>query len=228
MATELRLRLSANAQQHARLVALQVGFAELCNAISPVVQQTRVWNRVALHHMVYRPMRSRFPAMGSQMVCNAVYSVSRAARLVFQTAGSPLHVNKLGNKPLPLIRFTDRCPVYFDRHTLSVKGAQMSMFTLDGRMKFELQLTPVQQAAFVGQRILEMMLLREGEQFELRIHFDPATVAPAPAAPRPALACAEPRAAAPGPGRDWPRAVMAPPAPPVSLHQFLQVEDVTT
>jgi hypothetical protein len=127
-----------------------------------------------------------------------------------------------------LIRFTDRCPVYFDRHTLSVKGAQMSMFTLDGRMKFELQLTPVQQAAFVGQRILDMMLLREGEQFELRIHFDPATVAPAPAAPRPALACAEPRAAAPGPGRDWPRAVMAPPAPPVSLHQFLQVEDVTT
>jgi len=80
----LRIPLNATPQQFERLRSLQVAFAEVCNAIAPVVQRTRCWNRVALHHLVYRGMRERFPALGSQMICNAVYSVSRNARCVFQ------------------------------------------------------------------------------------------------------------------------------------------------
>jgi hypothetical protein len=241
MDNELRLQLGANAQQQARLQALQSGFAELCNAIAPTVQQTRVWNRVALHHMVYRPMRERFPAMGSQMVCNAVYAVSRTARLIFQTSGSPFHHSRLADRPLPLFRFTDRCPVFFDRHTLSVKGRQMSMFTLDGRMKFELMLTPQQVAAFEGRRILEMMLVRVGERFELRIQFDPQQApderAPAELAsasardPSRATHTANPPESAvlpPWPAAkalERPTAFSAPPAPPVPLDHFLELEE---
>ena len=73
----IRVPLQAAPDQLLRLQALQLGFAQLCNALAPLVQTTRVWNRVALHHLAYRQLREQFPNMGSQMVCNAIYSVSR-------------------------------------------------------------------------------------------------------------------------------------------------------
>ena len=111
----LRVPLNASTEQQARLHALQAGFARVCNALAPTVQQTRVWNRVALHHLMYRTLRERFPEMGSQMVCNAIYAVSRTSRLLFQHADSPLNLTRLAGKPLPLVRFGDTNPVYFDR-----------------------------------------------------------------------------------------------------------------
>ena len=156
----LRIELNATPDQVERLHALQVGFARVCNAIGPVVQQTRVWNRVALHHLTYRQLREQFPEMGSQMVCNAIYSVSRTARLVFQHAASPFHLSRLGEKPLPLLQFADTCPVYFDRHTLSVKAGQLSMFTLDGRMRFQLALRPEDEASFHEKKLREIVLAR--------------------------------------------------------------------
>ncbi|POR06157.1 hypothetical protein [Diaphorobacter sp. LR2014-1] len=154
----LRIPLNASPEQAQRLQDLQRGFAQLCNALAPLVQSTRVWNRVALHHLAYRQLREQFPAMGSQMVCNAIYSVSRTCRMVFQHPGSPLHLDKLGAKPLPLLRFADTCPVYFDRHTLSLKSGQLSMFTLDGRMRFQLSLDAQVQARFHAQKLREIVL----------------------------------------------------------------------
>ena len=86
-------------------LALQAAFAQVCNALAPLVQSTRTWNRVALHHMAYKTLRERFPAVGSQMVCNAIYSVSRHSRALFQTEGSPFFLGKLGNRPLPMQRW---------------------------------------------------------------------------------------------------------------------------
>ena len=57
MNTILRVPLDTSADRTARLSALQAAFAEVCNAIAPTVQQTRCWNRVALHHLVYRNLR---------------------------------------------------------------------------------------------------------------------------------------------------------------------------
>ncbi|TFI48392.1 hypothetical protein E4O93_07945 [Diaphorobacter sp. DS2] len=156
----LRIPLNASPEQAQRLQDLQRGFAQLCNALAPLVQSTRVWNRVALHHLAYRQLREQFPAMGSQMVCNAIYSVSRTCRMVFQHPGSPLHLDKLGARPLPLLRFADTCPVYFDRHTLSLKAGQLSMFTLDGRMRFQLSLDAQVQARFHAQKLREIVLSR--------------------------------------------------------------------
>ncbi len=156
----LRIPLNATPEQVARLHALQMGFAKVCNAIAPIVQQTKVWNRVALHHLTYRQLREQFPEMGSQMVCNAIYSVSRTGRLIFQHPASPFNLARLGDKPLPLLQFADTCPVYFDRHTLSVKGGQLSMFTLDGRMRFELALRPEDEASFHEKKLREIVLSR--------------------------------------------------------------------
>lgn len=160
MNSVLRIPLNTSPEQTGRLEALQTGFARVCNALAPVVRQTRVWNRVALHHLAYRQLREQFPEMGSQMVCNAIYSVSRTSRLVFQHPGSPFNVARLGEKSLPLLRFADSCPVYFDRHTLSLKAGQLSMFTLDGRMKFQLALRPEDEQGFHDRKLREIVLSR--------------------------------------------------------------------
>lgn len=172
MNSVVRIPLNTTPEQKARLLALQQAFAQVCNALSPMVQETRVWNRVALHHMAYKGLRERFPALGSQMVCNAIYSVSRAARLVFQTPGSPFHHSRLAGRPLPLLRFADNCPVYFDRHTLSLKGTQVSMYTLDGRMRFELDVSAEGLQAFQTQRLLEIVLQQQGEGYQLTFTFE--------------------------------------------------------
>ena len=160
MNTLLRIPLHASPEQHARLQALQVAFAQVCNALAPLVQKSRVWNRVALHHLAYRPLREQFPALGSQMVCNAIYSVSRTCRRVYQHPASPFNVARLGDRPLPSVRFSDTSPVYFDRHTLSLKAGQLSMFTLDGRMRFQLSLRPEDEAAFHSCKLREVVLSR--------------------------------------------------------------------
>ena len=154
----LRIPLNTTPEQLVRLQALQVAFARVCNALAPTVQQTRVWNRVALHHLTYRSLRVQFPEMGSQMVCNAIYSVSRTCRLVLQHPQSPFNLARLGGKPLPLLRFSETCPVYFDRHTLSVKAGQLSMYTLDGRMRFALALKPEDEATFNEKKLREIVL----------------------------------------------------------------------
>ena len=159
----LRIPLNASPEQAQRLQELQRGFAQVCNALAPLVQQTRVWNRVALHHLSYRQLREQFPEMGSQMVCNAIYSVSRTARLVFQHPQSPFNLARLGDKPLPLLRFADSCPVYFDRHTLSLKAGQLSMFTLDGRMRFQLALAARDEERFHTQKLREIVLSRRSD-----------------------------------------------------------------
>jgi hypothetical protein len=159
----LRIPLNTTPEQLARLQALQVAFARVCNALAPTVQQTRVWNRVALHHLTYRSLRAQFPEMGSQMVCNAIYSVSRTCRLVLQHPQSPFNLARLGGKPLPLLRFSETCPVYFDRHTLSVKAGQLSMYTLDGRMRFALALKPEDEATFNEKKLREIVLSARAE-----------------------------------------------------------------
>lgn len=156
----LRIPLNTTAAQHERLLALQKVFALVCNQLAPEVSRTRVWNRVALHHLHYRNLRVQYPALGSQMVCNAIYAVSRTARLVFQSPASPFNVQKMGEKPLPALRFADTCPVYFDRHTLSLKVGKLSLFTLDGRMQFELTLAPEQLALFETGKLREVVLSR--------------------------------------------------------------------
>jgi hypothetical protein len=171
MKSMVRIPLHADARQFQRLLELQQAFARACNALAPVVKETRTWNRVALHNLAYRKLREAFPDIGSQMACNAIYSVSRAARLVFQSTGSPFHHTLLAGKPLPLLQFLDTAPVYFDRHTLSLKQGQASMYTLDGRMKFQLALQAEQEAAFHRRKLLEAALIRRGDQFELQFSF---------------------------------------------------------
>ena len=167
----IRVPLNTTPEQHARLCALRAVFARVCNVLAPQVQQSRVWNRVALHHLHYRSLRAKFPELGSQMVCNAIYAVSKMSRLIYQAAASPYNVTRLPGKPLPLLKFADSCPVYFDRHTLSIKPGQLSLFTMDGRMRFELKLDADRLALFEQAKLREIVLNeRLDKTFELSFY----------------------------------------------------------
>jgi len=167
----LTIPLNTSIEQVARLEQLQQVFADICNALAPVVRETKCWNRVALHHMMYRPLRDQFPQVGSQMVCNAIYSVSRTSRVVYQSAQSPFNLQRLAEKPLPLLRFLSSAPVYFDRHTLSVKKGSLSMYTLDGRMRFDLHLSDDDLNRFKTWKLHEVILSSVSSQFTLNFSF---------------------------------------------------------
>jgi len=168
----LRIPLNGTLEQLNSLRTLQEVFAKACNALAPLVQESRCWNRVTLHHLFYKQLREQFPAMGSQMVCNAIYSVSRTSRLVYQHPQSPFNLNRLGSRPLPLLRFSNTCPVYFDRHTLSVKNGHLSMYTLDGRIRFHLALRPEDETSFHEGKLREIVLSRKvADAFELSFLF---------------------------------------------------------
>ena len=167
----IRVSLDASPEQKTRLRDLQRVFAQVCNELAPHVQQTRVWNRVALHHLHYRTLRGTYPSLGSQMVCNAIYSVSKMARLVYGHPDSPFNTSARPGKPLPLLRFAESCPVYFDRHTLSVRSGKLSMYTLDGRIQFEVSLSPEQVSLFGKNRLREIVLDRNlQDEYQLSFH----------------------------------------------------------
>ena len=167
MNSPLCVSLHASPEQIVRLKALQASFAEVCNALAPLVQQTRCWQRVTLHHLAYRDLRTRFPQVGSQMVCNAIYSVSRTCRVVFQHPQSPWNVARDPSRPLPLLRFLSGSPVYFDRHTLSLKESTLSMYTLDGRMHFQISLSAADQKRFREDKLREVVLSETLAGFQL-------------------------------------------------------------
>jgi hypothetical protein len=182
MNSSLCVALNASPEQAERLRALQTSFAQVCNALSPLVQQHRCWNRVTLHHLAYKSLREQFPAMGSQMICNAIYSVSRTSRVVYQHPASPFHHSKLEGKPLPLLRFSDNSPVYFDRHTLSLKAGVLSMYTMGGRMRCALPLARGDETRFHENKLREVVLSRRPDGvFELLFSFIDANEDEAPA-----------------------------------------------
>ncbi len=165
------IKLDANPAQVQRLEALQANFIDICNAISPIVQETHTWNRVVLHHMVYHKMREKFPHTGSQMICNAIYSVCRAARIILQHPKSPWNIEVNPQALLPRLHFLPQSPVFFDRHTLNLKGNRLSMYTLDGRIRFDLSLTEEQRTAFHHEKLKEVLLVNNAGIFSLHFHF---------------------------------------------------------
>ena len=171
MGNQFTIQLTPSEDQLLRLDALQQNFIEVCNAIYPVVQASRCWNRVVLHHMVYHKMRAQFPNTGSQMICNCIYAVCQVVRLVFQHPKSPWNINQQPNQLLPKIIFLPQSPVYFDRHTLDLKGSILSLYTLDGRLKFNLNLTDFEQKTFQKEKLKTVLLVKNQEGFSLHFHF---------------------------------------------------------
>jgi IS605 OrfB family transposase len=132
-------KLLTSPQQTEAFSELARLFSEACNGMVPFVQEHRCWNRVGLHHLVYYPIRERFPALGSQMVCQAVHRVADAYKALRANEGIPK------DQPVPAIKFTPSS-VSFDHRTYSIKGEAFSLFTTTGRTTVRFACGPRQKA----------------------------------------------------------------------------------
>lgn len=137
MKRTISIRLDTTVEQYKLLLQLQEAFLSACNQIVPDVIANRCWNRVALHKLVYSKVRQTSP-LGSQMVCNAIFSVCKAflAKAI------------LPKEEIPQICFRKGRSVHFDKRTYSIKNGIISLYTLGKRIKVPMRFGPFQKDYF--------------------------------------------------------------------------------
>lgn len=146
------------------LSRLQATFAAACNYLAPIAAEQRCWSRVGLHHLAYRDLRRIYPDLGSQMTCNAIYAVSKVAGLVYRPGG--LGASASGS--LARLQFSEVSPVFFDRHTLSVRAGSLSIYTVDGRIRVRVQNIQDVESLLLGGGLKDIILFRSGGGFRFR------------------------------------------------------------
>jgi len=124
------IKLETSVADAAALLALQAAYAAACNRLVPLVIAYRCWNRVALHNLAYTDLRAHTP-LGSQMACNAVFSVCKAYKAQKQLGRIPK------DESVQAVCF-DRASVHFDKRTYTLKGDAVSLYTLAGRIMVRL------------------------------------------------------------------------------------------
>jgi len=127
MQRTIAIKLATTAEQDAALTALAAEFARGCNIAAGMAAEARCTNRVALHHRAYYPVRER-TRLGAQMTCNVMRAVASAYRTLKANKRLP------GEGAFPVIGFRERGAVHFDKRTYAIRGENLSLYTLDGRM----------------------------------------------------------------------------------------------
>ena len=137
MQRTISILLETRQEESKQFSQLQEAYHSACNQIVPDVIANRCWNRVALHRLVYTKMRSISP-LGSQMICNAIFSVCKAykAKSIFP------------EEEVPKVFFHKGKSVHFDKRTYSIKGEFISLYTLGKRVKVRMKFGPHQKAYF--------------------------------------------------------------------------------
>lgn len=120
------IRLDVSPEHVAALTGLRAAYADACNRLVSVVREHRLWNRVGLHQRAYAMLRKATP-LGSQMCCNAIFTVCKAYKAQKELG----RIRK--EEPVPEIRFA-HASVHFDKRTYTLKGESVSLNTLNGRI----------------------------------------------------------------------------------------------
>ncbi len=162
------IRLDTSAEQAEALDALRTAYADACNRLVPVVRTQRLWNRVGLHQRTYNDLREA-TFLGSQMCCNAIFSVCKAYKAQKELG----RIRK--DEPIPEIRF-ERASVHFDKRTYSLRGGAVSLYTLDGRVTIPMHTGEHQRRILEsGQPKEAELVVRNGQWFfNLVVEFDDA------------------------------------------------------
>ena len=122
------IKLDTTSGQAQALLDTRTEFISTCQSIVPVVIKNRCWNHFRLHNFSYDDLRKR-SKLGSQMVCNALKNVCGS----YSDLVSKKPFAK--NKPIPAINFRPTGSVHYDKRTYSIKGSELSMYTILGRIK---------------------------------------------------------------------------------------------
>jgi len=152
------IRLEVSAEQASALAALRTAYADACNRLVPIVREHRLWNGVGLHQRMYSNLWQATP-LGSQMCCNAIFSVCKAYKAQ----------KELGrireDEPIPKIRF-DRPSVHFNKRTYTHTNDAVTLYTLGGCIKVAMRPGEHQRRILKsGQPKEAELVLRKGQWF---------------------------------------------------------------
>lgn len=152
------IKLNATPEQFSALLALRAAYADACNRLVPIVVEHRCWNRVALHQRSYSRLRAQLP-LGSQMTCNAIFSVCKAYR-------TQLALGRIGpGKPIPFVHFK-QSSIHYDKRTYRFIREGLSLYTLRGRVLVGMRLGEHQRRILKSGDVREAdLVLRGGKWF---------------------------------------------------------------
>ena len=126
------VRLVVNPEDSVKLLETHALYRDACNFVVPFVcknKESRLWQRFALHKAVYSKIRETFPALGAQLACNVIRSVSSAYKTELAN-----HPQQLQQSELKAIRFKNPS-VHLDKNTITYRDNNtVSLYTLKGRV----------------------------------------------------------------------------------------------
>ena len=157
MKRTISLKLISTQDQKRSLLNLAEAFSRACTHAVFAALEHQEWNRVRLHHLIYNTLRSLTPELGSQMACNAIAKAARACK---------------ASKGKRNISFKELASVHFDKRTYSLKGNVLSLFTLEGRMKFEYAIGAFQEQYLKIGTPKEAELVRKGNRWFFNLVLD--------------------------------------------------------
>src|ERR1039457_1034630 len=166
MKRTISIKLATSPEQECRLSLLQQEFANACNALVPLAVANSCKNRVALHDLGYYFTREVVPALGSQMICNAVAVVAQSYKSLL--SNNP----RFKKTDWPLITFKATSSVHFDKRTYTIKGNAISLFTTQGRIIVPMKLGEFQSNLFASGISKEAELVYRNRRFYFNLVLD--------------------------------------------------------
>ena len=163
MKRTIALKLQVSETQDKALNELQAMFSAACNEVAAIAAAEKEINRIRLHHLCYYRLRENFSKLGSQMCCNAIAKVSQALRAL--------------KRPKQVL-FKNGCSVHFDKKTYSLKGNLLSLFTLQGRIRIELEVSSFHKNFLDQGAVKEAELVRKGKRWFFHLVLDLPDVLP--------------------------------------------------
>lgn len=163
MKRTIAIKLDILPVQSQALLDLQAEFSSACNKAAEIAIQEKKQNRVQLHHSAYYTLRKDFPELGAQMCCNAIAKTAQALRAL--------------RYPKQVL-FRGQCSVHFDKRTYSLKNGVLSLFTLKGRIRLQLTVSPFHQSFLDQGKIKEAELVRKGKRWFFHLVLDLPDISP--------------------------------------------------
>ena len=151
----------------ARLKETQRLYGEACNLIVPSIvadkdRSKRLWQRYNLHHEVYHSTRAAIPALGSQLTCNVIRSVSSAYK-TWISNHSKFDADK--SVELPVFKFSNPV-IHLDKNTIAFfnRMTSASIYTCEGRVTAKLRPGAYQAGKLAGYREEELAGLKKSDR----------------------------------------------------------------
>ena len=157
MKRTISVKLTVSEEENKALFALQECFSAACCFTAEIAQRESQINRVRLHHLAYSLLREKFPQLGSQMCCNAIAKTAQALKAL--------------KRPKSIL-FRKEIAVHFDKRTYSLKDRVLSLFTLGGRIRLQLDISPYHAEFLSRGKIKEAELVWKGKLWFFHLVLD--------------------------------------------------------